>query len=98
MSSTYTITGTVATPTSSQPSGIIDYGSQVILSTTTTGATIRYTVDGSDPTESSLIYNSPITITQSLTLKAKAFKSGYLPSQISTYNYQVLVVQSLSLV
>ncbi len=94
MSSTYTITGTVATPTSSQPNGIIDYGSQVILSTTTTGATIRYTVDGSDPTESSLIYNSPITITQSLTLKAKAFKSGYLPSQISTYNYQVLVVQS----
>ncbi|MFA5746167.1 MAG: M6 family metalloprotease domain-containing protein, partial [archaeon] len=43
MTSVYTIYGAVATPTSSQPSGNVAYNSQVILSTTTTGATIRYT-------------------------------------------------------
>ena len=94
MSSTYTITGTVVTPTASQQSGIVDYGSQVILNTTTNGATIRYTLDGSTPTETSLIYNSPIIITESLTLKAKAFKLGYTPSSVSTYEYQVLVVEA----
>ncbi|MFA7133240.1 MAG: chitobiase/beta-hexosaminidase C-terminal domain-containing protein, partial [Bacteroidales bacterium] len=93
MTSTYTITGTVATPTASQPSGVIDYLSQVTFTTTTTGATIRYTLNGSEPTESSLLYSSPITITGNTTLKARAFKTGYSPSQTVTYNYQVLSVE-----
>jgi len=94
MSSTYTITGTVATPTANQTSGVVDYLSQVILSTTTPGATIRYTLDGSEPTENSEIYSSPIAITQSLTLKAKAFLSGWNPSETATYDYQVMVVET----
>jgi M6 family metalloprotease-like protein len=47
MTSVYTVTGTVATPTANQVSGVIDYNSQVILSTATSGATIRYTLDNS---------------------------------------------------
>ena len=94
MSSTYTITGTVATPTSSQPSGVVDYQSTVSLNTTTTNASIRYTTNGAEPTETSLLYTTPIIISQDTTLKAKAFRTGYTPSQTATFNYQVLVVEN----
>jgi len=40
------------------------------------GATIRYTLDGSEPTESSAEYVAPISITQSCTLRAAAFRGG----------------------
>ncbi len=48
-------------------------------------ATIYYTLDGNDPTESSTPYIGPITITDDNTiLKLRAFKSGYSPSEIIT--------------
>ena len=39
-------------------------------------AQIRYTLDGSEPTEKSPLYESPFTITKSCVIKAKAFKGG----------------------
>lgn len=39
-------------------------------------AQIRYTLDGSEPTEKSPLYESPFTITKSCVIKAKAFKDG----------------------
>ena len=53
---------------------------EVALATTTEGASIHYTVDGSEPTELSSRYEGPLMIEQSLLLKAKAFKEGYRPS------------------
>src|SRR5262249_10155016 len=41
------------------------------------GSTIRFTVDGSDPTATSNLYSSPIAVDVSLTLKARAFREGY---------------------
>ncbi len=41
------------------------------------GATIRYTLDGTVPTTSDLLYEKPIQLTGSTILRAKAFKSGY---------------------
>jgi len=63
----------------------------VTLATTTTGATIHYTVNGQDPTEAdpAVASNSSITIRESLTLKARAFKAGWIPSHVSTATYQV---------
>ncbi len=43
------------------------------LSTGTAGATIRYSMDGSNVTTSSTLYTGPITINNSVTIKAKAF-------------------------
>jgi uncharacterized repeat protein (TIGR03806 family) len=40
------------------------------------GATIRYTVDGTVPTTSDLLYEKPIQITGPTILRAKAFKPG----------------------
>lgn len=65
----------VATPTSS-PTGSTFYASvSVSLSVATSGATIRYTTDHSDVTESSPVYVGPFTLTTHSTVKARAFKS-----------------------
>ena len=45
---------------------------------------IRYTLNGTEPDLSSLIYDKPIIIKSSVTLKAKAFKEGWLESSVST--------------
>lgn len=54
------------------------------ISCSTSGATIYYTTDGSDPDQNSTIYTSPIHITSDTTIKAKAFKEGFSPSLIAS--------------
>ena len=51
------------------------------------GNVIRYTLDGSDPDSTSLRYEDPIKIGTSLTLKARSFKEGWLPSDVFTEDY-----------
>lgn len=55
----------------------------------TDGAVIRYTLDGTEPTETSAEYSAPISISATTTLKAKAWKEGYTPSFVTsaTYNF-----------
>ena len=57
----------------------------VTLATTTAGATIHYTTDGTTPTESSPTYSSAIPLTSHMAeIKAVAIKGG-TPSTISTH-------------
>ena len=56
----------------------------VALATTTSGAEIRYMLDGSEPTETSALYAAPVPVDRSLTLKAKGFKPGAAPSRTLT--------------
>lgn len=56
----------------------------VALATTTAGAEIRYTLDGSEPTQASTLYTAPVRVDRSLTIKAKGFKSGAAPSRTLT--------------
>ena len=44
------------------------------------GATIRYTVDGTVPTRSDLLYQKPVPLTGPTILRARAFKPGYTKS------------------
>jgi uncharacterized repeat protein (TIGR03806 family) len=44
------------------------------------GATIRYTVDGTVPTQSDLLYEKPIQLANPTILRAKAFKPGFTKS------------------
>ncbi len=44
------------------------------------GAIIRYTLDGSEPNNSSLIYNEPLEISNNTMVKAQAFMDEYNPS------------------
>ena len=61
----------------------------VTLACATAGATIRYTLDGSEPTSSSAAYSDPITINATTTIKAKAFKSGYVASDTVSATYTI---------
>jgi len=49
--------------------------------------TIRYTLDGSEPTEQSNLYNNAITIDTTTSIRAKAFQAGALASEIATSTY-----------
>lgn len=54
----------------------------VNLGSATAGARIYYTLDGSEPTENSQLYKGTLSIDKTTTIKARAFKEGYLPSRI----------------
>ena len=63
---------------------------QVRIATETDGATIRYTLDGSSPTEAyGNIYNpdNPIQITKTTVARALAYKAGYMASNVITQTY-----------
>lgn len=76
-----------ATP-SFTPSTAMFVGSlSVTLTCATSGATIRYTLDGSEPIESSAAYSSSFTLNQTTTIKARAFRSGFTPSDVATKTY-----------
>jgi hypothetical protein len=68
---------TVATPTASPEPGTYDEVISVELTTTTPGATIYYTTDGSEPTEESDVYATAIDISETTTIKAFAVLAGY---------------------
>lgn len=51
------------------------------------GATIYYTTDGSNPTQSSTVYSGPISVTTLTTVKAVASEAGYGNSSIGEATY-----------
>ncbi|MHB1463276.1 MAG: chitobiase/beta-hexosaminidase C-terminal domain-containing protein [Armatimonadota bacterium] len=79
----------VATPTFSPAPGTYSGTQSVSVSCATTGATIRYTTDGSEPTETSTQYTAPISVSTNKTVKARAFKTAILPSLRSDAKYTV---------
>jgi hypothetical protein len=83
---------TVATPKASPPGQTFIQPLSVTLASLTAGATIFYTLDGTEPSGavggSTLLYTgSPLLVGKSLTLKALAIATGLLPSAIMTENY-----------
>ena len=74
-----------------QPTFVLE-NYKLTITTTTAGATIRYTTDGSDPTAESTAYEAPLTFIQNGTIKAIAVAEGYTQSYVSEFNkdnYQV---------
>lgn len=85
--------GVVADPKASVQSGFFNQPFSLALTTTTPGAAIRYTLDGSEPTPTSGIsYTGPISIAGSaakavINVRAVAFKTGLLSSRVITHSY-----------
>lgn len=74
----------VSVPYTTQSVSLFTEPVDVTLSTTTPGAEIRYTTDGSEPTENAALYTGPVRVNRSLTLRARGFKPGAAPSRMLT--------------
>ena len=83
-----TVTQVVAPAHFSVSRGFFQTPFNLSLSSVTPGATIRFTFDGSVPTETNgTVYGDPIPIAQTRIVRAAAFLSNALPSQVRTYTY-----------
>ena len=89
---TVTVNETVGTPTASPDAGTYNVAQSVTLSSSTEDAAIYYTIDGTEPTASSMLYENPIIIGDTTTLKAIAIKTGLFDSGILTavYNFSYI--------
>jgi len=79
--------GTVAAPVFDPNGGVFVDPVSVSMSSATAGATIHYTLDGSNPTAASTQYVSPITIATTTSLKAIAVLPGSPSSGITTATF-----------
>jgi hypothetical protein len=86
--------GYSAEPTYSIPHGFYDTPQIVAISSRTAGATIVYTTDGSTPqvdanlnVTNGTLYVSPLTISSTTTLRARAFKASFEPSHVEASTY-----------
>ena len=59
------------------------------LASSTAGATIKYTTDGSTPTAASATYTGAINVAATATLKAIATKAGLTDSTVATAAYTI---------
>ena|GEM_PF-480048 len=92
---TYNYSITAVAPTSNLASGAtVGEGTRIQLSSSTSGASIYYTTDGSDPTTESTLYSGPITLSgtmadssNNIIIKAIAAGSGFSASSVSTFTY-----------
>ncbi len=76
-------------PTFTPGSGSYASGTSVSVATATPGATIRYTLDGTEPTDASALYSGPIPVNTTQTMKARAYRSGWTPSASGAASYWV---------
>ncbi|MBK7978529.1 MAG: CotH kinase family protein [Ignavibacteriae bacterium] len=74
-------------PVFSSDGGFYNSEIEVILSTSRDSAEIYYTLDGSEPSETSFKYTNPVIISSTKVLRAITFEKGLLPSKIITHSY-----------
>ena len=79
----------LAAPSASPDGGTYLDPQTVTLSTPSPGASIRYTTDGAEPTDTSTLYTGPLTVEVTTTLKARTFKAGEDPSGTTTAAYVI---------
>jgi hypothetical protein len=83
-----TITGVVSRVHFSAQRGHFTQPFPLALSCPTRGATIRYTLDGSEPTASKgFLYTGPINVNNSLFIRAGAFHENQLSSGIESHSF-----------
>jgi hypothetical protein len=80
--------GIVATPQFSVAHGFYNAPFQLTISNPTAGASVYYTTNGLAPTpENGLLYSGPINVSATSTIRAQAFRTGYLDSTTATNTY-----------
>ena len=96
MTFTYRVSTKLSVPTASIDSGSVVASGTVVGLTADSGATIRYTVDGSDPKKSGnqkVLIGSSVIISGSpgdvITVRTYASKSGFSDSEVGYYSYSI---------
>jgi aryl-phospho-beta-D-glucosidase BglC (GH1 family) len=87
----YHITGSdsgVKMPKASIPAGTYGGSRTLVLTSDTKDAVIHYTTDGSEPSASSQVYEGPLKITATTTIKAAAVKANKI-SQTAVFQYVI---------
>ncbi|WP_435895117.1 lamin tail domain-containing protein [Oceaniferula spumae] len=83
-----TIAGFVKDTSFSHDRGFYSGSIQLEITSMTPGAQIRYTTDGTEPTSTTgSIYSTSITINQTTTIRAAAYKDGFEPTNVDTQTY-----------
>jgi hypothetical protein len=95
-SASYTIgpgEGQTAAPVFTPGGGTYTVAQNVSISSTTGGASFRYTTDGiTTPTETvGAIYSGPVSISSTTVLQAVAFKSGMTDSTVTSETYTITI-------
>jgi glucose/arabinose dehydrogenase/sugar lactone lactonase YvrE len=80
----------VVAPAASPAEGLITNRTAVTLSSATSGAVIRYSIDGTAPDFGAQVYTSPFYLTRNTTLSARAFRDGFEDSDVLTQNFQLI--------
>ena len=88
-SADYTLTA--KTPTTSPSAGTYTSNQNVTMSSTSQGVTIRYTTDGTIPTEASTEYTGALLVDETVVLRGVAFRTGWNPSTPSYSAYTMKV-------
>lgn len=87
----------VVPPKSNIKSGFFPQSEAVTLSVTDPAVTIRYTLDGSEPSSSSYVYKSPILIQKTALLKAAGFMDEFKSSELLIEFRKIVPPQDLIL-
>ncbi|MBI9031619.1 SUMF1/EgtB/PvdO family nonheme iron enzyme [bacterium] len=83
---------TVANPIFSPSGESYENSVTVSLSCETEGADIYYTLDGSNPDETSSLYTEAFELDETTTVKARAYKTGWDASTIVTEVYEINLI------
>jgi hypothetical protein len=80
----------VATPSFTPGGGNYNTAQTVTITTATGGAGIRYTTDGTTPSDTvGTVYTGPVTLIATTTIKAVAYASGFTNSGVATAVYNI---------
>jgi gliding motility-associated-like protein len=87
-------------PILSVQAGFYSSAQTVSISSPDANVTIRYTLDGSEPTAASPVYSTPLNITSTTVVRAKAFSSNpdIPPSFTETNTYFINVTHSFAVI
>jgi hypothetical protein len=77
------------TPSFSPVGGVFTAAVTVSLASTTPGAVIYYTLDGSTPTTASLVYGAALPVSATTTIKAIATAPGFATSAVASATYTI---------
>ena len=81
--------GIAEPPTFSLASGFYDGTESIEITAPEADATVRYTLDGTEPTETSTVYTEPLALSQTTVMRAAAFAPGREPSEVVSRAYFV---------